>query len=87
VDYEIIDLTTQIVSAHVASNDVTADELPRLIRDVHQALAAVGQTSAEPIKNEHVADAKGLSLPTILSVSIAVKISRCSSATLRPITR
>jgi predicted transcriptional regulator len=37
--------TSQIVSAHVAHNDVPADELPALIRSVYQAL----QRAAQPV--------------------------------------
>jgi predicted transcriptional regulator len=43
-------LTAQIVSAHVATNDVAVDQLPGLIRNVHQALATAGQVSAEPVR-------------------------------------
>jgi hypothetical protein len=49
---QIIDLTAQIVSAHVAANDVLPDQLPALIRDVHEALSTVGQAPAEPVKAE-----------------------------------
>jgi predicted transcriptional regulator len=52
VENKIVSLTAQIVSAHVAANNVSADQLPALIRDVHQALATVGQALAEPIKAE-----------------------------------
>ena len=52
MENEIISLTAQIVSAHVAANDVSVEQLPGLIRDVHQALATVGQTPVEPIKAE-----------------------------------
>jgi predicted transcriptional regulator len=58
VDNEIISLTTQIVSAHVAANDVSTDQLAGLIRDVHRALATVSQTPAEPIKSEPAVDVK-----------------------------
>ena len=58
VDNEIISLTSQIVSAHVAANNVPADQLPALIRDVHQALSTVGQISAEPAKSEPAVDVK-----------------------------
>jgi predicted transcriptional regulator len=47
---KIISLTAQIVSAHVAANDVSAVQLPGLIREVYQALATVGQVSAEPVE-------------------------------------
>ena len=55
---QILSLTAQIVSAHVAANDVSVDQLPRLIRDVYQALAKVGQAPAEPIKPEPAVAAK-----------------------------
>jgi predicted transcriptional regulator len=58
VDYGIINLTTRIVSAHIANNNVSADQLPDLIRSVHQALATVGQTPAEPMKAEPAVDVK-----------------------------
>ena len=40
------------MSAHVAANDVLPDQLPALIRDVHEALSTVGQAPAEPVKAE-----------------------------------
>ena len=49
---KIISLTAQIVSAHVAANDISVGQLPGLIRDVYQALATIGQASADPIKTE-----------------------------------
>jgi predicted transcriptional regulator len=52
VEDQIIDLTAQIVLAHVAANDVLPDQLPALIRDVHEALSTVGQAPAEPVKAE-----------------------------------
>jgi predicted transcriptional regulator len=58
VEDEIVSLTARIVSAHIANNNVSVDELPDLIRDVHQALATVGQAPAEPIKAEPAVDPK-----------------------------
>ena len=52
MENEIISLTAQIVSAHVAGNDILVGQLPGLIREVHQALATAGQAPAEPIKAE-----------------------------------
>jgi predicted transcriptional regulator len=49
---QIIDLTAQIVSAHVAANNVSPNQLPALIRAIHQTLTTVGQAPAEPIKAE-----------------------------------
>jgi predicted transcriptional regulator len=52
MENEIIRLTAQIVSAHVAANEISVGQLPSLIRDVHQALATAGEAPAEPIKAE-----------------------------------
>jgi predicted transcriptional regulator len=46
----ILSLTAQIVSAHVSNNTVPAEALTALIRQVHQALAGVGQVAPEPEK-------------------------------------
>jgi predicted transcriptional regulator len=43
VEDRIISLAAQIVSAHVANNDVSVQQLPAFIRQVHEALAAAGQ--------------------------------------------
>jgi predicted transcriptional regulator len=58
VEHDIISLTAQIVSAHVANNDVSANQLPGLIRDVHQALAVAGQVPADRAKVEPAVGAK-----------------------------
>ena|ERR1051326_4176440 len=45
----LLTFVTQIVSAHVAHNDVRSATLPNLIRGVHQALvAAQGSSTAQP---------------------------------------
>jgi predicted transcriptional regulator len=49
---KLINLTAQIVSAHVAANEIVVGQLPSLIRDVYQELATQGQASGEPIKAE-----------------------------------
>ena len=54
----VINLTAQIVSAHVVANEVSADQLPGLIRNVHQALATVEQASAEPATAEPAVSVK-----------------------------
>lgn len=46
----VLGLTAQIVSAHVANNDVEPGKLPELIREVYQTLARVGQEPAEAAK-------------------------------------
>ena len=40
---EILELTSKIVSAHVANNPVAAPELPELISSVHGALKNLGE--------------------------------------------
>jgi predicted transcriptional regulator len=52
VEDNIISVTAQIVSAHVANNDVAAQDLPAFIRGVYQALATVEKTAVEPIRAE-----------------------------------
>jgi predicted transcriptional regulator len=52
VENRVISLTAQIVSAHVANNDVAVQQLSAFIREVHQALVTVGQVVVEPTKPE-----------------------------------
>jgi predicted transcriptional regulator len=52
MDSEIITLTADIVSAHIAANVVSSDQLPALIRSVHQTLTSIGQAPVEPITAE-----------------------------------
>ena len=49
---EMLELTTEIVAAHVGNNPVPASELPTLIQDVYKTLASVGtvQTPSEKLK-------------------------------------
>src|SRR3954470_16919530 len=50
-DKNVLALTAQIVSAHIANNDVGADRLPSVIRDVYKTLAGVGeQGAAAPVE-------------------------------------
>jgi len=46
---EIIEMTTDIVSAYVGNNSVAAADLPTLIQSVHKALTGVG-SGAEPVE-------------------------------------
>jgi predicted transcriptional regulator len=52
VEHQIITLTADIVSAHVANNDVAVNQLAGLIREVHRMLATVEQVPVDPIKAE-----------------------------------
>lgn len=47
---ELIELAARIVAAYVGSNPVAAAELPRLIADVHSALAQTA--SGNPVREE-----------------------------------
>lgn len=43
-DETLLTLASDIVCAHVSNNSVTAEELPILIKSVHDSLAKLGQT-------------------------------------------
>jgi predicted transcriptional regulator len=47
---DVLGLTAEIVSAHVANNPVLQDALPALIQDVYRALAGVGKEPVQPDK-------------------------------------
>jgi predicted transcriptional regulator len=53
-----ISLTAQIVSAHVAANEVSSTELPALIRHVHQALSSVDKEPTQLPRSEPAVSAK-----------------------------
>jgi predicted transcriptional regulator len=55
---DVLSLTATIVSAHIARNDVSADQLPTLIKGVYQTLSTVGETVTEPPKAEPAVSAK-----------------------------
>jgi predicted transcriptional regulator len=46
---ELLELTTEIVSAHVSNNTLPVHELPQLIQDVYRTLSSVG---GAPISSE-----------------------------------
>ena len=45
---ELLELTTEIVSAHVGNNSIALGDLPQLIQDVYKTLSIVGTTPAVP---------------------------------------
>ena len=45
---ELLELTTEIVSAHAGNNNVAPSDLHQLIQDVYKTLAAVGSTPIQP---------------------------------------
>jgi predicted transcriptional regulator len=61
---ELLELTAEIVAAHVGNNDTPRDQLPQLIVEVHRALAGLGsepprekRPPAVPIKKSVQEDA------------------------------
>ena len=47
-DTKTLTLTTEVVAAHVGSNAVAVDQIPALIREVHQALVGLGSEDHTP---------------------------------------
>ena len=48
----MLQLTAQIVSAHLANNNVGSEALPGLINSVYASLAGAGQVVIEPVRPE-----------------------------------
>ncbi len=48
---DLLELTSEIVAAHVANNPVPVDDLPKLIHDVHRALMSIhgDQNTDKPV--------------------------------------
>ena len=44
----VLELTTQIVAAHLSHNELSADSLPSLIQSVYRALSTVSEPDAAP---------------------------------------
>jgi predicted transcriptional regulator len=45
---KFLDLTTEIVAAHISNNSMSATDVPALIKSVHSALSELGQGNAQP---------------------------------------
>ena len=58
MDDLVLTLAVQIVSAHIANNQVSMAQLPAVIREVHHALATAGAVPAEPAKAKPAVAAK-----------------------------
>jgi len=54
----VLSLAAQIVAAHVANNRVDPVDLPKLINDVHIALANAEQATTAPPRGEPAVDIK-----------------------------
>ncbi len=55
---EILELTTEIVAAHVGNNNVNAGDVPRLIQDVFATLARAGLEPQQPERPKPVVPPK-----------------------------
>jgi predicted transcriptional regulator len=62
---DLLGITAEIVSAHVANNAVSASDLPKLIIEVHRTLASL-ETSATPAE---AADPKVPAVPVKKSIT------------------
>ena len=74
---ELLGLATEIVSAHVRNNAIAADQLPRLIQQVFNALATVEEAIATPPKAEPAVTCGVPLLPITSFAWIAGNISPC----------
>ncbi len=45
---ELLELTTEIVAAHVGNNSIAVGDLPALIEDIYKSLYSLGDASPEP---------------------------------------
>lgn len=52
LEHELIELSTEIVSAYVSHNSVSAADLPKLIADVHGALRALHSNEVPVVSEE-----------------------------------
>ncbi len=60
---ELLELTTEIVSAHVGNNSIALGDMPQLIQDVYKTLAIVGTTPAVPERPKPAVPIKKSVLP------------------------
>jgi predicted transcriptional regulator len=64
-DNDLLGITCQIVSAHVANNAVSINDLPSLITQIHQTLTGLGSAAAPAV----AAEAKAPAVPVKKSVT------------------
>lgn len=43
---ELLELTAQVVAAHVSNNSIPVNDLPQLIREIYQTMASVGSADS-----------------------------------------
>ncbi|MDI2090740.1 MucR family transcriptional regulator [Commensalibacter oyaizuii] len=54
----LLELTVKVVSSHLSNNTVNTDQLPELIRQVHQTLTSIEKNGAETEKLQPVVPVK-----------------------------
>ncbi len=52
---ELLELTARVVAAHVSNNSVPVNDLPQLIREIHQALANIGSAESQTVERPNPA--------------------------------
>ena len=62
-DHDLLTLTTEIVSAHVANNTISVVDLPHLIQEVYRTLGTVGTTPVAPERPQPAVAIKKSVLP------------------------
>jgi predicted transcriptional regulator len=72
---ELLTLTADIVAAHVSNNSVAVNDLPNLVRQVHDALAQLGQPTAEapPVRREPKASIRSSVMPDSITCLLCGK--------------
>ncbi len=76
---EIIEMTTDIVSAYVGNNSINAADVPSLIQNVHRALASVvgGEEAAPAAPQEPAVSVRKSITPDFLICLVAGR--KCKS--------
>lgn len=52
---ELLELTARVVAAHVSNNSVPVNDLPQLIREIHQTLSNVGSAESQAVERPNPA--------------------------------
>ncbi len=52
---EVLELTAQVVAAHVSNNSIPVNDLPQLIREIYQTMASVGATDSRTVERPNPA--------------------------------
>ncbi len=63
---ELLTLTTEVVAAYVGNNAVAVDQIPSLIKEVHQALVSLGSEGDQPTLTPAVPIKKSIRKATIV---------------------